>query len=418
MYKEIVKCRICGNSELTPVLDLGTQYLTGIFPKDKKLKITAGPLELVKCHGSKGQKHCGLLQLRHSYDLNEMYGFNYGYRSGLNLSMVRHLHEKVGKICELVDLREGDLVIDIGSNDSTLLQGYPQNRFTLVGIDPTGAKFKGYYPSSICLIPDFFSSKIVREHYGSRKAKVITSVSMFYDLESPMDFMRQICDTLADDGIWVFEQSYMPTMLVRTAYDTVCHEHLEYYGLEQIKWMTDRLGLKIIDVELNDINGGSFSITVAKKDSPYKEASVAVGKLLADEGKQGFDSLVPFERFRERVFRHKEDITRFLGEIKAKGQKIIGYGASTKGNVILQFCNLTVSDMTCIAEINSDKFNSFTPGSCIPIISEEDAKVLKPDYLMVLPWHFRENIVQRESRFLQAGGKLFFPLPKLEVVGK
>lgn len=417
MFKETTKCRICGNSELIPILNLGEQYLTGIFPKNKDNKITKGPLELVKCRDDEDGKFCGLLQLKQSYDLDEMYGLNYGYRSGLNQSMVTHLQKKVSNICTLVNLEEEDLIIDIGSNDSTLLRSYPKDKFMLAGIDPTGKKFKDFYPASIRLIPDFFSSKIVKDNFGNKKAKVVTSIAMFYDLESPMDFMRHIYDILADDGIWVFEQSYMPAMLDMNAYDTICHEHLEYYALKQIKWMTDRIGFKIIDVELNDVNGGSFSVIVAKESSGYSK-SPAVDKIMTEENKKGFNSVEPFQDFKKRVYEHREEIIKFVKKVNQENKKIFGYGASTKGNVILQFCSITEKEVPFIAEVNKDKFGSFTPGTLIPIISEEEARAMKPDYFLVLPWHFKKNITAREAEYIKSGGKLYFPLPTPEITQK
>lgn len=416
MYSEIKKCRICGNSELTPILNLGFQALTGVFPKKKDEAITSGPLELVKCRDDKNNNSCGLVQLGHSYNLKELYGDNYGYRSGLNKSMVEHLQSKVKKIETMIDLHPGELVIDIGSNDSTLLQAYVSRDLILVGIDPSGKKFIEYYPGHIRLIPDFFSAQSIRNIFADKKAKVITSIAMFYDLESPMDFMRQINEVLSNDGIWIFEQSYLPTMLEMNAYDTVCHEHLEYYCLKQIKWMTDKIGFKIIDVEINGINGGSFSITVAKGSSPYRMKNAITEKVLHDEESKGLNGLKPYKKFSQRVFKHRDELIRFIKKINSDGKKILGYGASTKGNVILQFCNLTEKDIPFIAEVNKDKFRRYTPGTLIPIISEIEAKALNPDYFMVLPWHFKENIVKREKDYLDSGGKLFFPLPSLQLV--
>jgi hypothetical protein len=420
MYSEITKCRICGSTQLVPILQLGKQSLTGVFPTSKDQKITSGPLELVKCDGDSDGKSnaCGLLQLRHSYNLNEMYGLNYGYRSCLNQSMVEHLHNKVNKLCALVDLKQGDLIIDIGSNDGTLLNSYPPQKYTLVGIDPTGEKFKEYYPKHIQLITDFFSAEAVKNYFGKQKAKVISSIAMFYDLESPLDFMQQIYDILADDGVWVFEQSYMPTMLDMRAYDTICHEHLEYYGLKQIYWMTGKTGFKIIDVELNSINGGSFSVIVAKSNSPYREIKSIVETIIEKEKKKGLFTLKPYEEFKKSVLQRRDQFINFLQNIMAEKELVLGYGASTKGNVILQFCNLTDKEIPFIAEVNKDKFGCFTPGTLIPIISEAQARAMKPDYFMILPWHFKENIIAKEADFLKSGGKLFFPLPELETIGK
>ncbi len=237
-YRAIERCRICGNPNLVSVLHLGEHVLTGVFPRTKDEVLTSGPLELVKCHNDGGEDVCNLVQLRCSFPSAEMYGTNYGYRSGLNQSMVDHLHDKVAKIRQMVTLNIGDLIVDIGSNDSTLLQAYPAaHGLRLLGIDPTGHKFRQFYPPHIELAPTFFSADTVQAVAGAQKAKVITSIAMFYDLEEPLSFMRHITDVLADDGVWVFEQSYMPSMLEVNAYDTICHEHLEYYGLKQVKWL-------------------------------------------------------------------------------------------------------------------------------------------------------------------------------------
>jgi cyclopropane fatty-acyl-phospholipid synthase-like methyltransferase len=412
MIIEIQKCRICGNPDLTSIVNLGVQALTGLFPKEPGQRISEGPLELLKCNEANG---CGLVQLRHSFDINEMYGANYGYRSGLNQSMVHHLEKIAKQITQRTHLKDQDLVVDIGSNDGTLLRSYPNQQCRLLGVDPTGIKFKKYYPKHIDLICDFFSAKAVQKHCGQQKAKVVTSIAMFYDLESPMDFMREIYDVLDDDGIWIFEQSYMPTMLERNSYDTICHEHLEYYCLKQIKWMTDKVGLKIIDVELNDVNGGSFRITVAKKEARFKENASRIDEILRKEKGMKFNTDRSFEKFRKSIYSHRDQLLKFIERSKSQNKTVLGYGASTKGNVILQFCNLTTRDIPFIAEVNADKFGCYTPGTGIPIISEEEAKLKKPDYFMVLPWHFRQNIIQREKDFLKKGGRIVFPLPDLEV---
>ncbi len=410
MYKKIEKCRICGNTHLERVLDLGEQMLTGVFPREKDAKITTGPLRLVKCTG--GDEVCGLLQMEHSYDLGEMYGENYGYRSGLNASMVEHLNNKVNRILGLVELNEGDLVIDIGSNDSTTLQAYPSTGPVLVGVDPTGIKFHNYYPAHVQLISDFFSSALVKERFPGQKAKVVTSFSMFYDLEDPMGFMRQVYEVLADDGVWVFEQSYMPTMLDTNSYDTVCHEHLEFYALQQIKWMADRVGFKILDVEFNDINGGSFSVTVSKSNGDLT-VTHSVQKILDDERAKGLDTLIPYQAFAERVVQTKHDLLKFIETARAKGESVAVLGASTKGNVLLQYCGLTTKEVEFVGEVNPEKFGCYTPGTWIPIIPEQELLAKKPDYIIVLPWHFRQFFMANKKF---SGMHLVFPLPKVEAV--
>lgn len=407
MYSRTNKCRICGNSNLVGVLDLGTQMLTGIFPKTKGSNVTSGPLRLVKCTG---RDTCGLLQLEHSYDLHEMYGENYGYRSALNVSMVTHLQGKVRRILERVTPKEGDLIVDIGSNDSTTLQAYPFRGSILLGIDPTGIKFAKHYPTHIHLIPDFFSARALWERFPGKKARIVTSFSMFYDLEDPIGFMREVHQVLADDGIWVFEQSYMPTMLETNSYDTVCHEHLEYYGLAQIKWMADRVGFRILDVELNDVNGGSFSVVVRKAGNDTK-LPAAVQEMLDDEEKLGLDTLEPYLAFGRRAAAAKVELLEFLRGARAQGKTVAALGASTKGNVILQYCGLTENDIGAIGEVNSDKFGCYTPGTWIPIISEQELLDRRPDYLLVLPWHFRK-FFEGNAKF--SSHRLLVPLPRLE----
>jgi hypothetical protein len=410
MYKKINKCRICDNNHLERVLDLGEQMLTGVFPRENGAKVTTGPLRLVKCVG--GEDACGLLQMEHSYDLGEMYGENYGYRSGLNASMVTHLNNKVKRILELTELQSGDLVIDIGSNDSTTLQAYPQNGSTLVGVDPTGIKFHSYYPAHIQLIPDFFSAQLIQERFPDQKAKVVTSFSMFYDLEDPLGFMEQVYDVLADDGIWVFEQSYMPTMLDTNSYDTVCHEHLEFYALRQIKWMTDRVGFRIIDVEFNDINGGSFSVTV-KKAGGETSTLPHIQTILDNEKARGLETLKPYLDFSNRVIQTKQALLNFIAEKKANHETVAVLGASTKGNVLLQYCELSTQEVDFVGEVNPEKFGAYTPGTWIPIIPEEELLAKKPDYVIVLPWHFKKFFISNKKL---SGLKLVFPLPELEVV--
>jgi len=416
-YREIEQCRICGNEKLVHVLSLGEQFLTGVFPRGIHAAPSKGPLELVACAADWTAGACGLVQLRQSYELNEMYGENYGYRSSLNASMVQHLKNKVQHLVERRPLQSGDLVLDIGSNDGTLLSFYPEKAVTVVGIDPTGRKFASYYRKHIALIPDFFSAALFRKQFGTRKARIVTSISMFYDLENPLNFMKEVASILDEEGIWHFEMSYMPSMVRTMGYDTICHEHLEYYSLRQIKWMTERCGLKILDVAFNDINGGSFAVTAALDSSHQPENSTQIEQLLSEEESQGLRTIAQHRAFEREVRRHKAELLYLLRTLQSEKLTVLGYGASTKGNVLLQHCGITPELLPAIAEVNKDKFGCFTPGSNIPIISEQEAHAMKPDYLLVLPWHFRENIIQRENAFLGRGGKLIFPLPAIEIVG-
>jgi len=411
LYKKILSCRICGNKNLKNILHLGDQMLTGVFPTfEEKDSISIGPVSLVKCFG---EEYCGLVQMEYSYSLSEMYGNNYGYRSGLNKSMVDHLHLKVKKITEFIKLAANDLIIDIGSNDATTLKAYPQKRLDLVGIDPTGVKFNSYYPDNIQLIPDFFSSTLVKAKFGNKKAKVITSFSMFYDLEEPLTFMKEVYEILGNDGVWIFEQSYMPKMLEMNSFDTICHEHLEFYSLHQIKYMTDIVGFHIVDVDFNDINGGSFSITVRKKVGDEQDEE-KIKKILHQETEAGLLTMKPYEEFANRIDVATKKLIQFVKIERAKGKMIAALGASTKGNVLLQYCNFTEEDISFIGEVNEEKLGCFTPGTFIPIISEKELLSKNPDYLIVLPWHFKEFFVSNE-KFSKM--KLVFPLPEIEIYG-
>jgi hypothetical protein len=410
MTQTLERCRICGNAHLEQVLDLGEQMLTGVFPRSRDTRVTTGPLRLLKCVGD---DVCGLLQLAHSYDLGEMYGENYGYRSGLNASMVRHLHAKVERVLNLVSLRAGDLVVDVGANDGTTLAAYPESLGAdLLGIDPTGAKFRQYYKPHVDLCADFFSADMLRKVRPGKRARVLTSFSMFYDLESPMAFMRDVYDVLADDGVWVFEQSYMPAMLDSVSYDTVCHEHLEYYALKQVKWMADRVGFVIVDIEFNDVNGGSFSVTAAKAASGMSE-SPEIKRILADEQERGLDTLAPFENFARNTEASRNGLREFIAKAKAGGKTIAALGASTKGNVLLQYCGVTVDDIAEVGEVNPDKFGAMTPGTYLPIRPEDEVLGHGHDFLIVLPWHFRKNFLANPA---YSGRTLVFPLPTLQIV--
>jgi len=309
------------------------------------------------------------------------------------------------------------MVIDIGSNDATTLKCFKAKGIIKVGIDPTAKKYRQYYTEDIDCIEDFFPSKIFEGKYSSNKAKIITSIAMFYDLDNPNEFVKNISGILDKDGIWHFEQSYMPSMLRLTAYDTICHEHLEYYALRTVIPLLDKNNLRILDIQINDINGGSFAVTACHSSSAISQNSRSVVNwLLSQEDRMRLNTPKPYREFADRVFQHKIDLVKLIESINEDGKTIIGYGASTKGNVLLQFCNLTANEIPYIAEVNEDKYGSYTPGTNIPIISEGDAYDMNPDYFLVLPWHFKHNIMDREKEFILKGGKLIFPLPYIEIV--
>jgi C-methyltransferase C-terminal domain/Putative zinc binding domain/Methyltransferase domain len=409
MISRIEKCRVGGQADLVSVLSLGEQSLTGVFPTSAADPVTVGPIELVWSPSS------GLLQIGHVYPPEEMYGENYGYRSGLNQSMVRHLTTKIVNLEKFAGLAPGDVVLDIGSNDATSLKAYQTPSLTRIGIDPTGAKFRQYYPDDIRLLPDFFTAENF-DKVSKKRAKIITSIAMFYDLENPIAFARDIASSLAVDGIWHFEQSYMPAMLRLNSYDTMCHEHVEYYSLSVIDKILKAADLKLVDVTMNDINGASFAVTAAHRSSRLPANRAVISWLLEQEQRAGLSTVAPYRAFADRVGRHRGDLRRLLQGLKDDGKRVLGYGASTKGNVVLQYCGIGPDLVEAIAEVNPDKFGCVTPGTHIPIVSEEEALKMQPDYYLVLPWHFRAGILTREQAFSANGGKFIFPFPEIEIV--
>jgi len=345
-----------------------------------------------------------------------MYTCGYGYRSGINKTMSDHLADLTRRVQTIARLEENDIVLDIGSNDGTLLKSYSRDDIRRIGIDPGGEQYKKYYPPEIQLISDFFTAANFKSVYSHEKAKIITSIAMFYDLEEPMEFVKNIRQILHKDGVWVLEQSYLPTMLKMNSFDTICHEHLEYYAFHQIDWMLRQNNLKAVDIEFNAINGGSFKLYVTHADSRIPRNDEALDQVITSEQKLKLDTAVPYRNFCTRIEKIRANLNTLLRREKEKGKKIFVYGASTKGNVLLQYFNLDSTIITAAAERNPEKWGCRTPGTNIPIISEEEARKLKPDYFLPLPWHFKNEFIKRESRFLEEGGKFIFPLPEVEIV--
>lgn len=413
------RCRICGNTDLITITDLGHHALSCRFPFKGEPTPMVAPLVLVKCDDITDPERCGLVQLKHNVSPEELYFHNYGYRSGLNRTMTNHLAQMAQENAMKVhQIEAGDVILDIGSNDCTLLKAYPfsPEMVQYVGIDPTGAQFKQYYPPHVALEVDFFNYEAFSKVCPDRKAKIITSISMFYDLPSPMDFMRDIKRALHPDGIWVLEQSYIVSMLDTLSFDTICHEHLEYYALKQMKWMTERVGLKIVDVALNDCNGGSFRLTVAHAESSYQPNQERLESLHKLERDLGLDTLTAYMSFNAQCEVTKTEIIRLLKDYKQSGKEIYLYGASTKGNTLLQYFGLDHTLITAAAERNVEKYGRRTPQTDIPIISEQEMRDKKPDVLLVLPWHFKQEFIEREQDYIKSGGIMIFPLPKLDVI--
>lgn len=405
----ITKCRLCGGQTLDSVCNLGLIASCGVFPSKSQPDPDKAPLELVRCAA------CGLAQLRHDFDGEELFRDAYGYRSALNESMAQHLGTIARAAVERAQPKPGDVVLDIGANDGTSLSNYPAD-LTRIGIDPTIARFKKYYPAGIRTAADFFSETSFRKLAGDAQARIVTSIAMFYDLPDPNAFVADIRAVIAPDGLWVLELSYLPAMMDANSFDTICHEHLEYYCLAQIERLLARHDLRVFDVSLNEINGGSFQVWACRTNAPYTDNTVALEALRQREREEGYVSCDALASLPTRVEQARNDAMEFLRTARAQGKLVHGYGASTKGNTTLQVCGIDADLLPAIADRNADKHGCRTPGSNIPIISEEESRAAKPDYYFVLPWHFKSAFVQREREFLDRGGKLVFPLPRLEII--
>lgn len=411
-------CRICGSAALTKVIDLGEQHLQGSFIKTGKeippmRKIST---ELVRCNPMVDEKACGLLQTVVSVPPEILYSA-YWYRSGTNQTMRDHLKGIADEAAAMIGKPDAH-VLDIGCNDGTLLRNYPAG-FKKYGVDPSDVAQE--INGDITVVQDIFPSVELSSILGERKLDIITSIAMFYDLEDPPAFVRSIRDALSADGIWIFEMSYMPAMLKMNSYDTICHEHLEYYSLAVIERMLGANGMKVINVVFNDINGGSIRCYATHTGNfrfKSPEALSAIEEIRQQEFDLELDTDKPYRNFQDRINKHKEDLSTLLKGLKREGKRIHLYGASTKGNTILQWCGIDASIIEYASDRNPDKDGAKTIGTEIPIISEEKSRAMNPDYYLVLPWHFKREFLQREKPMLDRGTGFIFPLPEIEIISK
>ncbi len=412
-------CRICGKGNLSPILSLGDLYVSDFLDKDDEDRAFKAPLELVFCNPQDGG--CGLLQLAHTVSHEAMYR-NYWYRSGMNQTMTDELHGIAQTVQSLVDLKNDDFVVDIGANDGTLLRGYGVEGLNRIGYEPANNLEQYNSVGTTKIFKDFFNATAWEKEFPGIKAKAITAIAMFYDLEDPNVFVADVASILDNDGVFVIQQSYLPSMLQTNEIGNICHEHLEYHSLFSMENLLKRHNLEIFDVELNDINGGSFRTYIKHVNGGSgihvaTKAKERVSALRASEEKLGLNTLVPYQAFVKRIDDIRAACRVFMKEERAKGKIIYGYGASTKGNTLLQYFGIGPDFITAIAERNPEKWGKKTVGTMIPIVSEEESRLAKPDYFFILPWHFLEEFRAREGDFLARGGKFIVPMPEFKIIG-
>ena len=407
-------CRICGSNKLVPVLSLGNQFVTN-FVDDPRGDYPKGPLQLVLCNAKDGG--CGLLQLKHTVERDVLYR-KYWYQSGISPTMVKALSDITDAAKRVVKLSANDIVVDIGANDGTLLRQYNVPGLITVGFEPSNL-FKLAFKGNTKIFNTYFNYHSFQEEFGEKKSKVITSIAMFYDLEDPNSFVDDITKCLDANGVWIIQMNYLGLMLENNTFDNISHEHLEYYSLLSLSNLLHKHDLEAFDVELNDVNGGSFRIYVKKKGANVNGFVGSEDRLRKQrdyEEKMGFDDLNVYDNFAKQIEKSKEELMTFLRrEVKA-GKKVFIYGASTRGLVVLQYFGINHNLISGAADMNPDKWGKYMVGTGIRIMSVKEYREKKPDYLLVLPYHFLSEIQEQEKDFLKRGGKLIVAIPKFTVI--
>ncbi len=406
-------CRVCGSKRLVPILSLGEQFVTNFVEESEKDSLK-GPLELVLCEAKNG---CGLLQLKHTLDHDVLYK-KYWYRSGISATMVKALTDIVSSAEKLVQLSHGDIVVDIGSNDGTLLRQFKTLGLTTVGFEPSNLWELGVEGASK-IINDYFNYKAFKREFRGKKAKLITTIAMFYDLEDPNTFVEDVKKCLHKDGLWIIQMNYLGLMLENNTFDNISHEHLEYYALMSLENLLNRHGMEPFDVELNYVNGGSFRIYVRHKGGKIvglPGAEKRLRKIRHYERKKEFDKKKAYDEFAKGIEKIKRDLMGFLRNEVKKGKRIFIYGASTRGLVVLQYFGIDRKLIEAAVDKNPDKWGKHMVGTGIPIMSIAQYRKEKPDYLFVLPYHFIEEIKDQERDFLKNGGKMIVAIPKFKII--
>ena len=397
-------CINCKSKKIKRIIKIEPQPLSGVFLLKKNKRQRKYPLNLYRC------EKCELVQFKHLIKKAKMFGDTYEYKTSLSNLMIKHINGKA-EYFKKKFLKKNSKILDIGSNDGTFLNFFAKEKFKLFGIDPSAQKFKKNYDRKINVIFDYFSKENLDKKYKSMRFNLITSFAMFYDVDDPNKFCADIEKILDDKGVWILELSYLPLMLKNLTYDQICHEHVGYYTLSVFNRIAKKNKLRIIDLSFNEINGGSIEIICAKNKSNFRSNIGKIRKVLNEEKKISKQS---YDNFNARINKSKDLLQMFL-QLNSK-KKIIGYGASTKGNIVLNHAKVTNSQIQEICDSSSKKFGKYTPGTNIKIISKSRMRELNPDYLLVLIWSFRKEVIKQEFNYLKKGGKLVFLLPRFHIV--
>ncbi len=404
-FQNIKRCRICHSSKIVPVVKIPPQFIASTFVKTNKnnpkskIKI---PLTLMLC------RKCGLAQLRETVNPDLLYE-NYFYRSNVSNTMNRDLRNVVEDVLERANPKKGESVLDIGANDGLMLTMYPSN-LNRVGIDPAKNIDWSHLPSSVKMVNDYFPSPKLKKS----SFKIITSTAMFYDLDDPNAGVKQIKELLTKDGVACIQVSYLYDTIKDMNFYDICHEHLEYYSLKTISYLMKKNGMEVFDASTNAVNGGSLRVMISHS-SAKREKSKNLEYLLLREKVLQLENPETYDTFSKLININTRRVKKYI-----QGQKglVIGLGASTKGNVLLQLCEIGKDLLPYISERNPFKVGLKTLGTDISLISEEAARKLKPKIMFVIPWNFKDEIVAREKKYLDGGGKLLFIMPYPYVIDK
>jgi len=412
---KIEKCRVCGNTDLIPCIDIGEQYLSAVFPTDTNYREVAQkyPLDIVMCRKKDDGTTCGLVQLGHKLDLTAMYDA-YPYTSSTNSSMKGILEDVAKSGMAQQNIAEGDVILDIGGNDGTLLSFFKESGCKLVNIDPAQNVASLLDSPNFTHVREFFTADAFNR-VSSKKAKLVFSIAMFYHLNEPMKLAQDVANCLDDDGVWIIQMAYLPAMIRTNMYDNIVHEHAGYYATQHMMWAMDHLGLEVFDVLENDVYGGSFRVFVKKKGARFAPTD-RLKALLEKELTEGLFDPETYHAFMRRVEKTRDDLLALLKQIKNEGKTVWIYGASTKGNTILQYCGITKDDIAAAADANPFKVGKYIIGADIPIKSEDEMHVAKPDYLLALPYSFVDGFMKREADLIAHGTKFIVPLPDVKVL--
>lgn len=400
------------------LFSLGELYPSDFLQSSEQPRSTPVEMKLMMDRDSRA------VRLEKTAAPEHMYG-RYWYRSGINQSMRDELRGIVESITKVKKLQDGDVWLDIACNDGTLLSHVPDNLFR-IGIDPVDDSFKQEAElHANVIVQDYFSFSAYKKASLTRKSSVVTCIAMFYDLDDPRPFLADVYDVMDDDGLFVLQMSYTPLMLEQLAFDNICHEHIYYYTLATIGELLSKAGFRLMDVQLNDVNGGSFRIYAMKRTAnldtfgtqPYRDVcNMRVQSMITHELDSRYNTPEVWLDFYDKIQKLKEQTVSFIQKVRSEGKTVWGYGASTKGNTLLQYFGLDHTMIDAIAERSPYKFGLRTVGTNIPIVSEEEMRAAKPDYMLVLPWHFRAEFLQREQEYIQGGGHFIFPCPVFDVV--